>query len=83
MKDNAARQRPDNLTAQGEQAYNEWRESLTSTPEKRAIYEEESREFERWLQAEEVKPTRNRPTTSRVTGSRPTVPAYTRGRNRG
>lgn len=82
MKDNAAQERPDNLAAQGEQAYNEWRESLVSTPEKRAIYEEESREFERWLQAEEAKTTRKRPTV-RVTGSQPTVPAYTRGRNRG
>jgi DNA-binding XRE family transcriptional regulator len=40
---------------EGQQAYQEWRESLWSNPEYRAIYEEEAAKKELWLQLVEAR----------------------------
>ena len=44
-----------NFVAEGEAAYNEWRESLLADPEARAIYEEEAEKKELWLQLVEAR----------------------------
>jgi DNA-binding XRE family transcriptional regulator len=43
------------LMAAGEAAYREWSESITATPEGRAIYAEESAKMDLWLQLVEAR----------------------------
>jgi HTH-type transcriptional regulator/antitoxin HipB len=43
------------LTEEGKQAYQEWRDSLWANPEYRAIYEQEAAKKELWLQLVEAR----------------------------
>ncbi len=48
-------EREHNIIAEGEQAYQQWREQLLADDENRAIYEEEAAKKELWLQLVEAR----------------------------
>lgn len=48
-------ERKHDLIKEGEQDYQGWRESLTDTPEKRALYEEIAAKSDLWLQLVEAR----------------------------
>ena len=50
-----ATERKTDLIKEGEQDYQEWRESLTDTPEKRALYEDIAAKSDLWLQLVEAR----------------------------
>src|SRR3990170_407605 len=52
---NMATERKHDLIKEGEQDYQEWRESLTDTPEKRALYEDIAAKSDLWLQLVEAR----------------------------
>lgn len=49
------RERANDHIAEGERAYQEWRDTLLSDPEMRAMYEEEAAKKEIWLQLVEAR----------------------------
>jgi DNA-binding XRE family transcriptional regulator len=49
------KQRKQDVIAEGERDYEEWRRSLLNTPEKRALYEEVAAKSDLWLQLVEAR----------------------------